>query len=90
MEQQLNTIAETLSRTEELLKIVVRQMLQETLDRELHDHNLRLLFEQTGSLAQDELVKSTGISAGKISNLWQRWESMGLLVKDGRRYKKRF
>lgn len=90
MEPQPDSVLEALSRIEDLLKIVVRQLLRETLDQELRDDSVRKVFDLTGTMSRDELVRATGVSAGKISSLWVRWESLGLLVRDGRGYKKRF
>jgi hypothetical protein len=48
------------------------------------------LYELTGEHQRDELVKLTGLSAGTISGLWQKWHAKGMLTKRGKYYYKLF
>jgi len=77
-------------RLTELVEALARMKLAEVLERELHDSNERKLYEFTGRKTVKELAKITGFSVGKISGLWQEWTSKGLLVKEGKSYRKLF
>jgi hypothetical protein len=81
---------EALGRIEALLRSLVRISLTEPASRLLTDERLRDLYEGTGRLKRTELERKTGFSAGKISGLWAEWERAGLLVKDGKTYRKPF
>ena len=77
-----------LRRIEELLSLVSKTMLAERLTEIFDDKQHRLLFEQAGRIPVKDLAKKTKLSAGTISGLWQRWERAGLLVKDGKHYRR--
>lgn len=79
---------QALKRIEELLALIGRAMLAERLDEILSDKTHRLLLEQTGELPVTQLAKRTGLSPATISRLWQKWEQIGLLVKDGKQYRR--
>jgi len=80
----------TLRSIETLLRALVKISLTETMSRLLTDERLRELYFGTGNLKREELEKRTGFSAGKISGLWAQWEQAGLLIKDGKSYRKPF
>jgi hypothetical protein len=80
----------TLQSIETLLRSLVKISLTETMSRLLTDEKLRDLYFGTGKLKREELEKRTGFSAGKISGLWAQWEQAGLLIKDGKSYRKPF
>ena len=78
-----------LERTNELLEVLVKLQLGDVLKNELSDPKKRQLYELTGcSLAVKAIAAKVGISAGSISGYWQRWEQLGLLIKDGKSYRK--
>lgn len=77
-----------LERIEELLALIARAMLAERLDEIMSDKTHCLILEQTGKLPVTQLAKKTGLCAGTISGLWQKWEQIGLVVKDGRQYRR--
>ncbi|HEY2934408.1 MAG TPA: helix-turn-helix domain-containing protein [Acidobacteriota bacterium] len=79
---------QALRRIEELLALIARTVLSDRLDEILSDRNHRLLLEETGKLPVSQLAKKTGLSTGTISRLWQKWEQIGLLVKDGKQYRR--
>lgn len=80
----------TLRSIEGLLRSLVKISLTETMSRVLTDDRLRDLYSCTGKLKRGQLEKRTGFSAGKISGLWVQWEQAGLLIKDGKSYRKPF
>jgi hypothetical protein len=77
-------------RLTELVEALARMKLAEMLEKELHDNNEKKLYEFTGKKPVKELAKMTEFSVGKISGLWQEWATKGLLVKDGKSYRKLF
>ena len=77
-----------LKRIEELLEVMAKQQLSPVLKQALSTPQLRRLYELTGTVPVERLVIETGMSAGAISGAWQKWEEIGLLKKDGKRYRK--
>lgn len=82
------SVASLLQRNNELLEILVKLQLKSTLNEELSDPKNRKLYELTGNKSIGEISKELKMSAGKISGIWKRWEQQGLLIKDGRSYKR--
>lgn len=78
----------SLKRTEDLLTVLAKAQLSETLKTHLKDEKHRILYELTGQLSVRQLAQKTGFSIGKISSIWQKWEQAGLLVKDGSQYRR--
>jgi uncharacterized membrane protein len=79
-----------LKRIELLLEVMAKTAVSEKLAKILQEPKLKLLYENTGQLPTRELVKKTGFSAGKISGLWSQWEQEGIVVKDGKSYRRVF
>jgi DNA-binding MarR family transcriptional regulator len=77
-----------LKRLEELLTLLAKTALSERLAEIYDDKQHRLLFEKVGQMPVTDLAKKTGLSAGTISGLWQRWEQAGLLIKEGKQYRR--
>jgi hypothetical protein len=86
----MNTAEElkSLKRIEDLLTVLVKVSLAETLQSIRADKQQQFLYENTGRVAVKELSKRTRFSVGKISGIWQEWESKGLIIKDGKSFKK--
>lgn len=80
--------ADTLERIEELLRVIARVVVSDKLSQVLEDKNYQTLYEGTGKLGIVELSKKTRFSTGKISGIWKEWEQLGIVVKDGKSYKK--
>ena len=78
----------TLKRIEELLEVIARQQLSPVMAKHLSNPKLKLLYDLTGSDPIGTLIQRTGFSAGTISRTWQKWEDVGLVRKDGKRYRK--
>lgn len=84
-------IVPLLERTNELLTILAKSQLSSVLEKELADPKHRDLYDLTGAnLPITEIAKRVGISTGKISGIWKRWELAGLVIKDGKQYRKVF
>lgn len=83
-------ILDCLRRLERSLAILVRTQLGPVLERELTDKRMADLWELTGNATQRDVKKRLNMSANTISATWQRWERLGLLVRDGKEYRKAF
>lgn len=79
-----------IGRTNELLEILVRLHLNTLMDKELEDPSHRRLYELTGEKSAAQIKKELRMSSTTISRLWSRWEQMGLLLKEGRTYRRIF
>ncbi len=77
-----------LKRIQELLEAIAKAQLSAVVGEQLSDPKHKSLYELTGKATVQQLIKKTKLSAGTISATWQKWETLGLIVKDGKRYKK--
>ena len=75
-----------IKRIREMMGFLTKQKISETLKKRSSDE--KKIYELTGDKGQKEIVKEMGISAGKISKIWQKLENEGLLIKEGQIYKK--
>ena len=80
----------TLKRIEELLTIIAKAQVSSRLKERLADARMRKLYELTGKHTVRELEKKTGINKSTISSIWKEWEIEGLLLKEGKKYKRAF
>jgi DNA-binding MarR family transcriptional regulator len=79
---------ETLDRIEALLQSLVR-LQAALLERDAFSSGKeRLAYDMTGTASAQQICKAAKISATTLTELWARLEKMGLLKKDGSRYKK--
>ena len=82
-------IAALLQRTNELLSILVKAQISPVLQRELAKDVHRKLYDLTGkAVSVKDISTQVGLSRGTISTVWNRWEELGLLVKDKGRYRR--
>jgi hypothetical protein len=77
-----------LSNIERYLKVIAKILLDDKLDKYLVDENHKKIYDLTGQYSRKEISKQTGSSTGSISSLWNKWEELGLLEKNGKSYKK--
>ncbi|MEO1019275.1 MAG: hypothetical protein AAFY56_16525 [Pseudomonadota bacterium] len=82
------SVESLLQRNNELLEILVKLQLKTELTNVLSDPDSKKLYDLTGTKSISEISKALGVSAGKISGIWKRWEQQGLLIKEGRSYKR--
>ena len=78
---------EDIKRIRELLEFFVKQKVSEAV-KKLGSSKERKVYDLTGVKGQTEISGETGISTGKISMLWQKWEEEGILIKEGKSYRK--
>jgi len=75
-------------RVEELLRHIVKLHASAILQAELQGEFEKKLYELTGSVKREDILKKLKCSPNRISETWSRWEQLGLLVKDGKSYRK--
>lgn len=85
-----NNEKKSLERIEDMVEVLTRAKISEVLEKELDSPIKKKLYELTGKVKREQLVKQTGLSAGTISGLWQKWHSKGILKKKGKIYTKIF
>lgn len=84
-------IVSLLKRNNELLTVLAKAQLSELLEKELADPKYRKLYELTGKNAPvKQIASKIKMATGVISATWQRWEQMGIVVKDGKSYHRVF
>lgn len=79
-----------LYRIEDLLRSLLKVQLGPLLKEHLSSDERREIYRQTGKMTVKQISKKVGWSTGKISGLWSEWEELGLLLKDGKSYRKPF
>jgi len=78
----------SLKRIEDLLTVLARAALADRIDEIMNDKSHRVVLELTGKMTVRQLAEKTGLSPMTISRLWQKWEEIGLLAKDGKQYRR--
>lgn len=78
-----------LQRTNDLLLILVKMQLRAVIEAELSDPKKKALYNLTGSaMPVKKISQEVGMATGTISTTWQHWEAVGLLIKDGKSYRR--
>jgi hypothetical protein len=77
-------------RIEQLLEILAKQSLRAIMAEELSDPESEALYKVTGTKTISEISTEIEWSIATISRTWTRWHRLGILVKDGRGYRKTF
>lgn len=77
-----------LKHVEDLLCSFVKSQMFSIVEKELNDPKIKKLYNLTGEYTTRELENKVGLSRSTISNTWKHWESLGLLIKDGKTYRK--
>ncbi len=86
--KEISEELKALRRIEELLTVLTKAVIGSRLGEILKKKNYRTLYERTGELGIIELSKKTRFSTGKISGIWKEWEQFGIVVKEGKSYRK--
>jgi len=81
-------VLQALQRIEGWLAILAKAQLAPIANAELADPKMAQLYKLTGVATQREIKKKLNVSADTISDAWNRWERMGLVVRDGQQYRK--
>ena len=77
-----------LQRIEELLNSLLKVQLASILEKELSDATKAKLYEAIGKYGVVELSKKLDCSTGWISGVWKNWEQLGIIIKDGKSYRR--
>ena len=84
-------LALLLKRNNELLTVLAKAQLSSIIENELSDDKKKKLYKLTGkSLTGKQVSTKLGMSTGAISGIWQHWESQGILIKEGQKYRRIF
>lgn len=78
------------SRVEELLTVIAKATLAPVLREELADERMAKLYEMTGNKTAEDARKTLKIAKATVIDTWKRWEMLGLVVKNGKSYRKVF
>jgi len=70
----------------EMMEFLVKQKVYEKISK--LDEIERKIYDLTGQKGQTEIVKILKISPNIVSGLWKKLELEGLLIKEGRSYRK--
>ncbi len=81
-------VSDGIARIEGLLSTLVKLQMAPILEKELQDDFCRKLWTHTGKATAREIQKKLKCGANKISETWTRWRELGLVVKDGKAYRK--
>ena len=79
---------QTLKAIEKHLEALVRFNYAQIRKQAFANETEEKVFEMTGVKGQKEICTDLHISPNKLSELWNKWFDMGLLVKQGNSYKK--
>lgn len=77
---------EDIKKIREMLEFLVKNKISERVIKLPTDK--RKIYDLTEGEKVSILVSKTGFAAGKISKIWQELESEGLLIKEGKKYRK--
>jgi DNA-binding MarR family transcriptional regulator len=77
-----------LQRIEQWVAIIAKAQLGPILQAELADPRMAQLYRLTGTSTQREVKAALKMSATTISDAWNRWEQLGLLVREGKEFRK--
>lgn len=81
-------ILTSLQNIEELLTILVKNQLSNVVEKTLSNDKKKKLYQLTGKYGVKEIAQKLNCSYGWISGVWKDWECLGLIVKDGNKYRK--
>lgn len=77
---------EDITKIREMMEFLVKQKIAERI--EILSPVESKIYDLTGVKGQTEIVKALKVSSVTISNLWKKLEAEGILIKDGKGYRK--
>jgi len=81
-------IVERLDRIELLLTVIAKASLAPVLASELAEARMATLYAMTGDVTAKEAARKLSCSLSTVSAAWQRWETLGLVRKVGKKYER--
>ncbi len=86
LENKKLSYEENIEKIREMMEFLVKDKISEKLNKLKADE--KKVYDLTGEKSQPQMVILTGFSAGKVSGIWQKLEDEGLLIKEGKSYRK--
>lgn len=81
-------ISQSLKNIEKHLETLVRFNYAQIRKQAFENEAEEKAFELTGVKGRNEICSELHISPNTLSDLWNKWFDLGLLVKEGNSYKK--
>ena len=78
--------AEDIKKIREMMEFLVKQKISDKLKK--LSETERKIYELTGKKGHTEMFKTLKVAPNTVSKVWQNLENEGLLVKDGKGYRK--
>jgi DNA-binding transcriptional regulator YhcF (GntR family) len=75
-------------RIETLLTLLAKRSIRPLLEQELSEPIARKIYEATGDKTVREIAEETGVGIATVSRTWARWETLGIVTKEGTRYRR--
>jgi len=69
-----------------MLEFLIKQKISERVSKLSSQE--KKIYELTGIKGQTEIVKTLNTAPNTVSNLWKKLESEGVLIKNGKMYRK--
>ena len=80
------TSEEDIKKIREMLEFLVKQKIADRVNK--LNETEKKIYELTGIKGQTEIVKTLNTAPNTISKVWQKLEEEGLLIKEGKGYRK--
>ena len=80
------TSEQDIKKIREMLEFLIKQKILDVLNKLNADE--KKIYNLTGEKGQTEIVKILNTAPNTVSNLWKKLESEGILVKEGKGYRK--
>lgn len=77
---------EDIKKIREMLEFLVKQKISDRVSK--LNTTEKKIYDATSLKTQTEIVKSLNVAPNTVSNLWKKLENEGILVKDGKSYRK--
>jgi len=80
------TSEQDIKKIREMIEFLVKQKVSEKLGK--LNRTERKIYELTGKKGHREIFKTLKIAPNTVSKIWQKLEKEGLLIKEGKKYRK--
>ncbi len=77
---------EDITKIREMMEFLVKQNVSERIEKLSSIE--KEIYDMTGVKGQTEIVKILKTGSHTVSNLWKKLEAEGILIKDGKGYRK--
>ena len=80
------TSEQDIKKIREMMEFLVKQKIAEKINKLTKTE--KSIYELTGNKGQTEIVKSLKTAPNTVTNTWKKLESEGILIKEGKGYRK--